>query len=526
MRRRAACLSVVVCLAAVSVRAQVTTTSKFVTAVEAVCVAVNSSDPLSIPDKAVCGCRTPTATGPAQCARPDEELSRLVDHDTTDHVVSYLKVLADVASTKVAAAQRAYLRFIWPALDTDGNLVARQILYHYGDAAPLLDTLPGILTTSATPLTERGFYDILVAFDRVGTTPNDELPALETLYLSKREEGPASETTLFGRLGIVETAAAAEGVSFFREKAAKPIDVGLRGSPAMPRVILKLYAPALPERRADISVRDLIFTPLTLQRLKAASQALADDLVASAGRVSSCAANLATAYASAISEASSDAALPGIFSPQAIVFRDRLNDALDDAYESLLNDGAKCPKDTGYVGSDPVAKVDTAFRDLVKGLGTNVARGETQLHNTPRQHVSFGFLTAARFAHAHYQALRVKMADDGTVVEDPLPRLVNAVVVNWHPFGYHNAELVTFSDRGSLKFLTGAALSPDFGLVFGGAYSPLKGLGLNLGYTVLLVNSPREGVVLHEPVPDALRKDPFKSSYAGTWFWGLSYSFQ
>jgi len=504
---------------------QVTTTSDYVTTAEALCTVVKSTDALSVPPAAVCGCRTPTANGPAECARPDEELSRLVDHDTTNHLAAYLTLLTDLVATKLPAVQRAYVRFIWPTVDGEGNLVARQILYRSRNGPLLIDTLPGILAGPSKPPTERPYYDILVTFDRVGTTSNDELPALTTFYVSKKKNSPESETGLLGRLGIVEVAAAAEGMKFFRERVGKPVDVGLRGSPAMPRTVLKVYAPALPERRAEISVRDWIFTPPTSDRLKEAALDLADDLSASSGRVSPCAASLAVAYADAVSDTSSESAVPTIFSPQAVVFRDRLNDALDASYDAVLKDTSKCPKDTGYVGADPVAKVDDAFRDLVKGLGTNVATGETQLHNEPREHVSFGFLSAARFGSVAGEA-RVRLADDGTVVEDPLPRLLNAVIVDWHPFGYHSAELVTFRDRGSVKLLTGATVSPDFGVVGGAGYSPLKGLSLNLGYAVLVVNSPREGVPLHDLPPEALRNDPFKSALSRTWFWGLSYSFQ
>jgi hypothetical protein len=49
-----------------------------------------------------------------------------------------------------------------------------------------------------------------------------------------------------------------------------------------------------------------------------------------------------------------------------------------------------------------------------------------------------------------------------------------------------------------VKLLTGATVSPDFGVVGGAGYSPLKGLSLNLGYAFLVVNAPRDGVVLHE----------------------------
>ena len=83
--------------------AQVTTTSDYVTTAEALCMVVKSTDALSVPPAAVCGCRTPTANGPAECARPDEELSRLVDHDTTNHLAAYLTLLTDSRGYEVTS---------------------------------------------------------------------------------------------------------------------------------------------------------------------------------------------------------------------------------------------------------------------------------------------------------------------------------------------------------------------------------------------------------------------------------------
>ena len=137
--------------------AQVTTTSDYVTTAEALCMVVKSTDALSVPPAAVCGCRTPTANGPAECARPDEELSRLVDHDTTNHLAAYLTLLTDLAATKLPAVQRAYVRFIWPTVDGEGNLVARQILYRSHNGPLLIDTLPGILAGPSKPPTERPY---------------------------------------------------------------------------------------------------------------------------------------------------------------------------------------------------------------------------------------------------------------------------------------------------------------------------------------------------------------------------------
>ena len=152
---RVLCLLVFSVFLTTSVVAQVTTTSAYVTSSEVYCTSVNSDEPLTVPSDAVCGCRTPTTNGPAECARPDEELSRLLDHDSTDRLVSYLRRLTDLVVTKLPSAKRAYVRFIWPAVDSDGNLVARAVMYHYGDRSPRPDMLPGILTAAATPLADR-----------------------------------------------------------------------------------------------------------------------------------------------------------------------------------------------------------------------------------------------------------------------------------------------------------------------------------------------------------------------------------
>jgi hypothetical protein len=286
-----------------------------------------------------------------------------------------------------------------------------------------------------------------------------------------------------------------------------------------------VYAPAIPHRRADISVHDLIYTPVTEDRLTDASQDLADDLTASRGRTSPCAASLATAYAQVFADMSKDVRITSIFSAQASVFRDRLNNALDDARDSLLQDPTQCPEGAASGAGNAIGKVDDTFRRLVEGLGTNVASGETELHNRPPDHISFGFLTAARFGTPHYEVVRARTADDGTLTQDPLPRLISAVIVNWHPLGFHD-ELISFGSRGNLKVFTGATISPDFGVVGGLGYSPIRGLAANVGYAVMWCNAPRPGVPLHEPLPPEVSSDPFQSARAGSWFWGLSYSFQ
>jgi hypothetical protein len=155
-----------------------------------------------------------------------------------------------------------------------------------------------------------------------------------------------------------------------------------------------------------------------------------------------------------------------------------------------------------------------------------VAKGDTTLKNVPRDTVSFGLMTALRVGTPRFSALRTTLNDNGEVKEDPLPRVVTAAIVNWHPWGYDRSKVLTWRDKGSVRLLAGGTLTPDFGVTVGAGYSPIKGLSVNVGQVLLFYNSPRTGVELDKPVPDSQREDPFKTAHGRSWIFGLSYSFQ
>src|SRR5262245_34909080 len=89
--------------AAVPASAQVTTESRRLAVKRTECVLIPHTEPLRVPEHEVCGCvklpKLPDGSdgGIGDCARPQDELTRLVDHDTTVRLIAYLELLATKA---------------------------------------------------------------------------------------------------------------------------------------------------------------------------------------------------------------------------------------------------------------------------------------------------------------------------------------------------------------------------------------------------------------------------------------------
>lgn len=521
-------LLVLVLAAAAPAAAQVTTSSPPLAAERAACTLIPSSQRLEVPAGAVCGCYASTDPSKAQiCARPQEELTRLVDHDTTEHLLAYLRRLTTAA--KVATDGR-FVRFVWAGPDAEGKRVARSVVFDPDGNQPTL-VLPGVTASASTLLASRRYVDVLVGFDGgIEATPNADLPSLETLYTSGEKPNPILEQlpSFIKQLGLLEAIAAGQGVTTLSGRGIAPMSRRhSRPAPSvarMPEAVFKIYGPTLSHARADIAVRDWIVTKPTEEGIADGAIELRDALKATSARSSACARTLADAQAAALTAAAGCAVpVTSLFGAEADRCRGTLNAALDTAYSGVVG---TCPPEIAFPGGDPVAVVDEAFRGVAKGLGASVAQGELALKNVPREHFSFGLMTAVRFGDVRSARPRVKMGDDNLVASDPLPRLLTAVLVNWHPWGYDVEKINTSRDKGSFKLSGGTTVTPDFGLIGTAGYSPLKGLTVHVGYAVLLSNSPKTNVEIGKPVPDDLKDDPFRSVRVGTWLWGLSYSFQ
>ena len=527
---------------AVPVSAQVTTGAKRLSVVRTSCVLIPHNEPLRVPKGEVCGCVKEADGAIGECARPQDELTRLVDHDTTEHLIAYLELLATKAGIATA---KPHIRFVWAGPNADGKRVARSVLHHYGEKT-LTTVLPGV-TAAATdpkePLSGWTYVDLLVGIDRGKEKPTDDnaLPELQSLYTSGEKPNPILEQipSFIKQLALLEGIAAGLGpstIKFTPQSVPPGVPVPPPPPPPVrtPEAVFKVYGPALPHGRADVAVRDWIIIGPTADGLKGASTELRDALLVGRARTSACARSLATGYDQAVSRQAVDCLRrvdgpsKGPFSAEAARCRSILDDVFDEVYKTTLADPALCRAETTFSGTDPVAQVDEAYRALATGLGASVTQGETALKNVPREAISFGLMTAVRFGDITSPRPRVKLNDDGVVVDDPMPRLVTAVLVNWHPFGYDPSKINTAGDKGSFKLSAGTTVTPDFGFVGAAGYSPIKGLTVHVGYAVLYGNSPKQGITVGEKVPDDFynKNDPFRAAPMRTWLWGLSYSFQ
>jgi len=518
--------------------AQVTTEARRLSVVRDTCALIPHTQPLRVPADKVCGCVQQADGSIGECARPQDELTRLVDHDTTEHLIAYLRLVATKAGI---ATWTPHIRFVWAGPNADGKRVARSIVYHYGDEK-LTTELPGVTAAVADPLAGRKYVDLLVGIDRgkEKETDPDALPELQSLYTSGEKPNPILEQipSFIKQLALLEGIAAGLGpstITFTPQSVPPGVPVPPPPPPKIrtPDAVFKIYGPALPHGRADVAVRDWIILGPTADGLKASSAELLDALLVGSARTSTCARSLASAYDMAVSLRAIDCLQraegpsKGPFSAEATRCRNSLNDAFDEIHDGIVANPNLCPTEA-FSGTDPVVQVDEAYRALATGLGASLTQGETALKNVPREVISFGLMTAVRFGNVSSPRERVKLNDDGVVVHDPMPRMVTAVLVNWHPFGYDPSKINTVKDKGSFKLSAGTTITPDFGFVGAAGYSPIKGLTLHIGYAVLYGNSPKEGITVDHPVPPEFsdKDDPFRAAPMRTWLWGLSYSFQ
>ena len=471
------------------------------------------------------------------CLSPAQRLTKLIDEDTTEALNRYLDLLAsfpEADPTIVAALRGKHLRFVWTEVKPDGSIVARQIIRQRGARPSGVPTLPGV---SADGTGASDLFDVLVDFDPDPSVGTYAPAKLRSRYTSEKVPNPllTQIPAFVKQLGFMDymsasQAGAVKGPAFLVGPRGEQVPPPPPVAPEPGRTIFTVMAPNLPERRANVAVSDFIVRPVAVEDVRDEADSLKARLRLSEGRQSACAAKLADASAAAVAEATKKTGdkqpcqLSGRYADDPAACRAAIEEALKAANMSIV---PSCPPDSGSIGHDPVGAVKQAFDELTSTLGFQTAKGESSFHNVPRDPVSFGLMTALRVGTTSFSDSRVAVGDNQIVKVDPLPQILTAVIANWHPFGYDPEKLVTIRDRGSVRLFGGTSLTPDFGLTTGAGYTPIKGLGLNVGYVWFFINTPRsDKVVIGSPVPDDLKSDPFKRGTAGTWYWGFSYSFQ
>ncbi len=164
--------------------------------------------------------------------------------------------------------------------------------------------------------------------------------------------------------------------------------------------------------------------------------------------------------------------------------------------------------------------VDKAFRAYVKASVTTSAEQQLTFKNRPPTRFAFG-AGAGVMLTAKLTEPRVALKD-GILRADPLDRVLTTAYVNVSPRGY-NPEAATMSIHERIRPMFGAALTPDFGLVFGANVLIVRGIGVSGGVAVLFAKGARQGEIGSAPEDST---DPFRLSIATAPFLGISYNYK
>jgi hypothetical protein len=290
----------------------------------------------------------------------------------------------------------------------------------------------------------------------------------------------------------------------------------------------------LPEPRAGVEVTMRASLPITQSQLRAELTNLAVNVQAQ---------GLSKGFESATSRA-----LQGLIE----LAKDRNNGdcgekgspasckrALHETITSAFNaERQKIPADPRRRDLD---RLEAAFHTFVDNLKQTFVTGKAALDNSPLTHLTFGLLTSYAF-WVGGDDLRAKV-DGGKVVNAPLPRALNMVVLNMSLRGYQSKTNKRWIPEAFFQPFVGVVFSPDFGVSGGASFKVMSNLGVNVGYAHLFIARPEDGLafgaVLDEKVKDAngkdtaeyryspeLRKDPLQSGQLHAIFLGVSYNFK
>lgn len=149
--------------------------------------------------------------------------------------------------------------------------------------------------------------------------------------------------------------------------------------------------------------------------------------------------------------------------------------------------------------------VDKRFRDHVAAISGTKIDHEAALTNEPKTHFSIGTVVAY-LGTVWTDETRVKVSSSGALVEDPLPRALTGVVVNWSAKGFQASDPRTSASERFRAF-TGVAVTPNIGWISGGTVQVFSGFSVNAGFALLALPTGEVG-----STPESAK--PFKTNWA------------
>ena len=391
-----------------------------------------------------------------------------------------------------------HIALVWIGADALGKTQLMRAIVHWPGPAAYSSDLPGVMGLSevfiAGSITARAvsLYTSTAEKDPLA----EQLPAfVQALF------GPLS-TTLAGILGRVTGGAAARSIV---------------PEPAPPRLAITISTLVLPLARASIRLQMKANDLATAQEFTDAVGRLGTTLLFDgAGRSDLARTQIKKLVDDLPVVASANCAATGTAAPAPLACRNALDALIKSAY-----DAAKAGNPSS-ADSTAIEKVDQQFRALAVSALSTSAELDMTFKNRPLTHFAFGAGSAV-MGYARVNRVRAKVGDgSGSLVSDPLPRVMTMAFVNWSPAGYDDAS-PTISTRERVRGFFGAALTPDFGIVGGINILLQRGIGIVGGGGVLFGKGAEKDEI---GKPPAASEDPFKLAVGRTVFVGISYNYK
>lgn len=323
----------------------------------------------------------------------------------------------------------------------------------------------------------------------------DQLPTVvQALF------GPLS-TTLGGILGGVTGQAAARSFTV---------------PPTPPGLSVSISGVVLPFARASVRLQMQAKDLITAEEFTDAVVRLGTALLFDgAGRSTLARTQIGTLLNDLPVAASANCAVVGSATPSPVACRAALDTLIKSAYDTATagtGSGADAPA---------ILEVDRQFRALAVNRMSTSAELDLTFKNRPLTHFAFGG-GAAVMGYARVNRVRAKVdGGSGSLVSDPLPRVMTLAFVNWSPKGYDEASALSTRER--VRAFFGAALTPDFGVVGGVNVLLQRGIGVVAGVGVLFGKGAERDEI---GKPPAATEDPFKLALGRTVFTGISYNYK
>lgn len=206
--------------------------------------------------------------------------------------------------------------------------------------------------------------------------------------------------------------------------------------------------------------------------------------------------------------------------PLTDVARKDLRDAVRVAYDDVVTSEEPCRSATTPAETRQAEAVENRIIGFIASAGTGSVEGKFKYTNIPRQVVSLGLMAGGLISRSG--DVRAKVAD-GKVVEDPLSSNLTILPVYLHVPYDPTAFPPSRAERW--RAFVGPVITPELGIAAGLGYSIVRGVTLNVGYSLLRVRTPANANDLNNAPSTPTGKDPLKGGRAHGPLFALGYSF-